>query len=666
MQRIFKEIPLDCEIALIGDTHIGSYKSHESGVDAAIDFIAADEDRYWAHLGDWIEAITTDDKRYECETTKQPIPLLQAKEVVDKFKRIAHKGLVGLLGNHERKLHRFGNLVKHTICQDLKIPYGTFECRLILAPPERNPLKLFLTHGTKVFKSNAKTQFQRDANQQAALKLYLEDKMGDCNLMACVSEDTEILTDNGWRNIDTITYDDKAITFNIDTEAVEKKEISNIIINEPREDLYCFKSSVTDLAVTGTHDMLIKTHYNINIPDHTLQRKYNLPKGVYCKAGKFRSEITRNGKKVYRGKLHGTIDAALDDYNNNVNRFPIEKPKWVKKHAQDIADLSQITIPTAAQSGNSDYNVSDNMLWLIGLLIAEGSFRPNKTITISQRESNITKIRNVLNSLGLEYSEYYRKVSGRKFICPHSGNNYETRENIVVFYIHQDSCKRILDLISIKNTPQWTQYVSDRQFDILLDGMMFGDGTWATIGHSGTYWTSDKSLADRLQIACVTHGWKSSIVQREKDMGFAIYIHKQKTHTLMLKQNPHIIECIKSDKRTWCISNSNGTIFVRRNGKVSIIGNCGHAHWLTVVKPDNTLYLTDGEDGVKQHRLDKFPKGIGYIHPDSRWYCCSGSFYKLYVDGMSGYNEQYSPSDLGFLNVIIEGGQIVDVEKIIV
>ena len=277
MQRIFKEIPLDCEIALIGDTHIGSYKSHESGVDAAIDFIAADEDRYWAHLGDWIEAITTDDKRYECETTKQPIPLLQAKEVVDKFKRIAHKGLVGLLGNHERKLHRFGNLVKHTICQDLKIPYGTFECRLILAPPERNPLKLFLTHGTKVFKSSAPTQFQKEANQQAQLKTYLLDKMGDSHLMCS-----------------------------------------------------------------------------------------------------------------------------------------------------------------------------------------------------------------------------------------------------------------------------------------------------------------------------------------------------------------------------------------------------GHAHWLAVVKPDNTLYLTDGEDGVKQHRLDKFPKGTGYIHPDSRYFCCSGSFYKLYVDGMSGYNEQYSPSDLGFLNVIIEGGQIVGVEKIIV
>ena len=184
MERIVKEIPLDCEIALISDTHIGSFKCHDSGIDEAIDFVASKKNRYWTHLGDWIEANTTDDKRYDVETNEQPIPLLQADEVVKKFKRIAKKGLAGLLGNHERKQHRVGNFVRDKICKELSIPYGTYECRLILQPPKENPLRFFLTHGTKVFRSYAQTEFQIHANKQAALKRYLKNKMADCHLMA--------------------------------------------------------------------------------------------------------------------------------------------------------------------------------------------------------------------------------------------------------------------------------------------------------------------------------------------------------------------------------------------------------------------------------------------------------------------------------------------------
>ena len=52
-----------------------------------------------------------------------------------------------------------------------------------------------------------------------------------------------------------------------------------------------------------------------------------------------------------------------------------------------------------------------------------------------------------------------------------------------------------------------------------------------------------------------------------------------------------------------------------------------HAHWLTVLAPDKTLYLTDGIKGVKQNRLSQQPEGKGYIHPDSRYYCCTCLLY---------------------------------------
>ena len=184
MERIVKEIPRDCEIVLISDTHIGSKKAHITGIQRAVDFVKKKPNRFWIHLGDWIEAITTDDKRYETETTEQPIPELQAKEAIEIFEPIAGQGICGLLGNHERKLSRTINFGR-MICEGLKIPYATESARVLFEHEGRLLFKLFITHGNKVFRSNAKDFIQREANKKAALKVSLQYKMGDCSLMAC-------------------------------------------------------------------------------------------------------------------------------------------------------------------------------------------------------------------------------------------------------------------------------------------------------------------------------------------------------------------------------------------------------------------------------------------------------------------------------------------------
>ena len=90
----------------------------------------------------------------------------------------------------------------------------------------------------------------------------------------------------------------------------------------------------------------------------------------------------------------------------------------------------------------------------------------------------------------------------------------------------------------------------------------------------------------------------------------------------------------------------------------------GHSHKLIVCKPERELYLTDDGSTIKQsythsHRL------AGYIHPDHRWYANTGSFLKLYGDGVSGYAEvfEYDPVELGFVVCEVRGRKIVDVYK---
>ena len=183
---------MDCEVMLMGDTHGGSLLTHYDGIQKTIDYIGSNKKCYWTHGGDWIEAICSDDKRFNGEqyanknadgkTVNTAIPLKQANQMIETFKPIRKKGIVGLGGNHELKLHRMGNLAEH-ICNGLGIPYGTRTARIIFTNKGKYLFSVFVTHDVPVFRSNAKDFIQAEANIKAAVKKSLYPRMGDCAVM---------------------------------------------------------------------------------------------------------------------------------------------------------------------------------------------------------------------------------------------------------------------------------------------------------------------------------------------------------------------------------------------------------------------------------------------------------------------------------------------------
>jgi predicted phosphodiesterase len=189
MQRVTRECPKTFEIIAGSCTHVGSIMCHRNGIYKTVNYIRSTKNCYFIHLGDWIEAVMTDDKRYnappkELQDKEQPVPLLQADDAVSMFEPIKDRIIVGLSGNHERKLNRFGNIAKY-ICRELQIPYGTESCRIILNYKHEPMFNIFAMHGNRIFTSNAKDFEQRIANKKAALKLYLQEQMGNAAVMLC-------------------------------------------------------------------------------------------------------------------------------------------------------------------------------------------------------------------------------------------------------------------------------------------------------------------------------------------------------------------------------------------------------------------------------------------------------------------------------------------------
>jgi ribonucleoside-triphosphate reductase (formate) len=80
----------------------------------------------------------------------------------------------------------------------------------------------------------------------------------------CLSEDTEILTNNGWKKHNTITYKDKVASFNINKKIIEYLKINNIFSRKYSGTMYSLKNKNLDQLISPKHRVVRKLHSNTN------------------------------------------------------------------------------------------------------------------------------------------------------------------------------------------------------------------------------------------------------------------------------------------------------------------------------------------------------------------------------------------------------------------
>jgi len=210
MKLLKCDLPASHNIFLFGDLHIGTVLCHRDGIQQLIKMMQSSyhscTNNYGIVMGDMIEAITIDDKRYDIETTAEPYPLQQVKDAVNTLSPIASRLLCILKGNHEHKLWRFGDLACE-IADQLNVPYGTWSAKLTITNKNKKYLyKMFVTHGRKQITSTADDPKRRLVNQRLILKRHLKFKAGDAvvlakghshKLIVCGPEEELYLTDDG-------------------------------------------------------------------------------------------------------------------------------------------------------------------------------------------------------------------------------------------------------------------------------------------------------------------------------------------------------------------------------------------------------------------------------------------------------------------------------------
>lgn len=363
---------------------------------------------------------------------------------------------------------------------------------------------------------------------------------GASNSQHCFDKNTEILTNNGWKTYQTIQEEDEVLTLNLDTQLLEYKKIENIIKYHYKGELISAENQHVSFAVTKEHRMVCRT------PNHKYIRKTN--------------RVLTKAEKQY-----------FDSLKTSNDQFHIEI-------ANDIINKRRIFKTAGISSYKNIYDV--NILRLCMATISDGFIQKKDINSPSigfnlKKERDKQELEDILQQLGMHYTKNYSLAHDKQGIS-----------GVYQYYINGTNSKEVISIIGPdKKIPKWFLYLDPSILRQLIITYAKFDGSIDMRKNCNgiTIFGKDEENIDMLQnisILCGMRCVKKHFTNLEVNINGYVNVIPHFYH-LYITQNTDESR-INEDKYTkinyndivWCVNNSNTTLVTRRNGKVSIQGNC--------------------------------------------------------------------------------------------
>lgn len=381
------------------------------------------------------------------------------------------------------------------------------------------------------------------------IKLGKQDKLFLGNLDArrdwgyakeyCVDLGTEALTETGFKSYDQIKRGDRVINFNLKKNRLEKDSVLKTHLLDFSNTMIKFEGRGLTIQCTPEHRMIF-------------QSKSKTSKGGW------------SGWKICSAKeLYG----ILED--------------------KKIRTKYDYRLPSLNGYDGKDLDIADEWLSLIGYLAAEGNIKftsgNGRGVVVSLSQSNSIN------------PKYYKEIKGA---CDKLKLRYNERlmqGGTSEFIFNADSTRRILDHYdgyNIHRIPEWVLNGSSRQLEIVLEAMMNGDGSWSSM----TYVSKNLALISDFQTIATKVGYRTTVHKRKSGIFECVLIAKRKKHAYITS-----VKKISYSGKVWCITTKNGSMVIRKNNNVSVIGNC-EAMWMMMQhdEPDDYVIATGETHSVKE------------------------------------------------------------------
>lgn len=435
------------------------------------------------------------------------------------------------------------------------------------------------------FSGYAYSQFKRMTNfrfegYMGEKRKKLVDRFG----YDCYTDDTEFLTETGWKKYDEIEQKDRLATIFIselaDPNYLERKmghrKCFGVEYQYPIErfdtqfsgSLYNFIGNHIDVCVTPNHRMLYR-------------------------------KVERKSRKVY--------PISLDYAFRMPDSFDFILTPNPKTKVYKNKFLENIPIPITAYLTIAGWFLSDGSL----------SVRKNKTKPTTIKSIRISQKEGGKLSRGMSrFHNKYKSIINSSLYKYKLKKKYPFGEKILTEWILDIRHKNIVNSIyshfgrsEDKHIPQWMFEETKRKMKCLLYGLLGGDGSLVSEKHkSYIYHTSSKKLADDVQRLAFMCGYVTSLDGPYTSLGFdgtgrkmyQVYINTtaKQFHSLVRSRTLRKIDV--KNKRIVCFTVSNGTLITRRNGKIGIHGNCKNASHLIRLLKMGIEFLTEGNLHVER------------------------------------------------------------------
>ncbi len=364
--------------------------------------------------------------------------------------------------------------------------------------------------------------------------------------LSCYDEETEILTESGWKKFCEIDYSDKICTLNLETDEIEYQNPTQIFVYSYRGRMYRLKTKRVDLLVTPHHKLLYSPC------------DFRNPKPFMLKEARLLFNKSKRLKKdgIWRGK------------NEEYFTLPAVKVRHGNRYYSGFRIKREKRIPI------------ESWLKFFGLWLAEGWTTKGKNgdynICLSNKNPDLLdEMERLLRSWG--YRVYRR------------GNVLRVRDYQLFYYLRQFGKN------SDKFVPLEIKSLSRELLKIFLEYYLKGNGHVYGRRNKGlSATTTSTRLRDDLQEIALKIGisayykmgrkkestlsnkpYKGKVYRQRKDAWVVYFIRSNKPIILpsQIKRYKHVEAWVNYDGLVFSVAVPNRVVYIRRNGIPLWCGN---------------------------------------------------------------------------------------------
>lgn len=362
----------------------------------------------------------------------------------------------------------------------------------------------------------------------------------------CFDDQTEILTGEGWKYFKDLNKNEQVATLNIETKKIEYQKPTHYFDYEFNGNLINISNKEKSIECTVT-------------PNHLVLRTDRKKKRLFKERA---DSLTDKGFIPRTGQWKETGEGffVLPTYHREWD-FIGQYDQFICRRKYYAPEKK---IPMSVWSAFLAWYLSEGSL---------GGSRSNgihRVVQIAQTV-NCKELRNVLDNLGFEYSEK----------C----GQFRILSTQLAEYLAQ------FGKCSDKYVPSYIKGASSEVIDIFLQNYCLGDGCTHKRDKGRSYFTTSKKMADDIQEMIFKIGHISKIspwnqTGTEMTIRGRSYIRNHNGYVIYestkwldfwfetgIRKKKYITE-IPYDGKVYCVSVSNATIYVRKNGKPFWSSNC--------------------------------------------------------------------------------------------